>query len=195
MDDTTDLLGLLQLLKDNPVAFRSLNIIKIIRFSTLAARLKDDIILAQPPDHIASEPPLFLPRSIAMFLGAASGIPEDILPDCWRILRGTIWYEKDLLREDREASFRKHGYGLGLSAYCIFFVSCSANQLDTLASRTFYPPVHTCTSPHCKKQVAGIQLQKAQQRQVVFYTLDQGALPAYSVHLYCEGPCSPFLIG
>jgi hypothetical protein len=30
-------------------------------------------------------------------------------------------------------------------------------------------------------------LKKAEHREVVLYTLDKGALPAYMIHFYCEG--------
>jgi hypothetical protein len=35
-------------------------------------------------------------------------------------------------------------------------------------------------------------MKKVQARQVVIYTRDEGPVPAYSVHLYCEGVLLPF---
>jgi len=39
----------------------------------------------------------------------------------------------------------------------------------------------------CRRTGRGLALNKAEQRQAVLYTLDKGALPVWSVHLYCEG--------
>jgi CxC5 like cysteine cluster associated with KDZ transposases len=53
-------------------------------------------------------------------------------------------------------------------------------------SRTLYPPQHTCTNPSCERSKSGHLLKKEEQRQAVLYTLDKGAIPVRSVHLYCD---------
>jgi hypothetical protein len=55
------------------------------------------------------------------------------------------------------------------------------------ASHTIYPLQQTCENIHCPKRLKCNTLKKAEQREAVLYTLDKGALPAYVVHLYCEG--------
>jgi hypothetical protein len=62
-------------------------------------------------------------------------------------------------------------------------------QVDilTLAYHTFYPPHHICTRADCVRTSKGLLLKKAQTRQIVLYTLDYGAVPAYAISLYCEG--------
>ncbi|KAF8347656.1 hypothetical protein F5887DRAFT_864218, partial [Amanita rubescens] len=80
---------------------------------------------------------------------------------CWDILKSVIWYEAgSFSSSDSEEYFAQHG------------------------SQTLYPPQHTCPNPSCTH--AGRALKKAEQRQVVVFTLDRGAIPARSVHLYCS---------
>jgi hypothetical protein len=56
-----------------------------------------------------------------------------------------------------------------------------------LVPNSIYPLVHFCTMVGCHRTGRGLALNKAEQRQAVLYTLDKGALPVWSVHLYCEG--------
>lgn len=56
-----------------------------------------------------------------------------------------------------------------------------------LVSDSIYPPVHICTMIGCHRTGRGLALNKAEQRQALLYTLAKGALPVWSVHLYCEG--------
>jgi hypothetical protein len=58
------------------------------------------------------------------------------------------------------------------------------------ASKTFYPPaayMHRCMNNGCKCTAKCYALKKADTCTVWLYTLDEGPLPAYAVHLYCEG--------
>ena len=59
-------------------------------------------------------------------------------------------------------------------------------------SRTLYPPQHTCTNPSCERSQSGHLLKKEEQRQAVLYTLDKGAIPVRSVHLYCDSEFVPY---
>ena len=47
-----------------------------------------------------------------------------------------------------------------------------------------YPPSFFCSTPGCT--FSG-PLKKAEQRHAVLFTLGDGAVPAYHVHLYCRG--------
>jgi hypothetical protein len=60
------------------------------------------------------------------------------------------------------------------------------SQQGLLASRTLYPPQYSCSKPGCPRTKNGLLLKKEEVRQVVLYTLDSGALPAYSIHLSCQ---------
>jgi hypothetical protein len=50
--------------------------------------------------------------------------------------------------------------------------------------------MHMCTKARCKHKAKGYALKKAEARIVWLYTLDEGSLPAYAIHLYCEGKLS-----
>jgi hypothetical protein len=52
-----------------------------------------------------------------------------------------------------------------------------------LGSSTLYPPDSHCTNPACPTTKT---LKKAEQRQVIIYTLDKGVRPSWEVHLSCE---------
>lgn len=52
--------------------------------------------------------------------------------------------------------------------------------------RSIYPEQRYCLNPDCQRTQKGLSLKKAEQRQAVLYTLDNGPLPVWSVHLYCE---------
>lgn len=56
-----------------------------------------------------------------------------------------------------------------------------------VASSTIYPPQHSCLEYECPQSKKGMLLKKAEQQNIVIFTLDKGACPAYAVHLYCEG--------
>ena len=59
--------------------------------------------------------------------------------------------------------------------------------LRTLAPYSIYPPLYSCTNVGCYRTSRGLELKKAEQHQVILYTLDKGAISVWSVHLYCEG--------
>jgi hypothetical protein len=44
-----------------------------------------------------------------------------------------------------------------------------------------------CMKAGCNRTAKGLTLKKAEARTVVLYTLNEGSLLAYAVHLYCEG--------
>jgi len=56
------------------------------------------------------------------------------------------------------------------------------SQLEVL-----YPPSHSCTNSDCERAKKGLKLQKMEQTKAIFYTIDQGACPAWAVKLFCQG--------
>ncbi|EDR09734.1 uncharacterized protein LACBIDRAFT_319162 [Laccaria bicolor S238N-H82] len=54
---------------------------------------------------------------------------------------------------------------------------------------TLYPPSSCCSNVDCLHTK---ELKKAEQRQVVIYTLASSACPAWSVHLYCPDCCTNY---
>jgi len=189
-----ELESLLDLLKAQPDAFHGLTIGTIFCFITCAARLKDDIVLTQPPEISASHAPENLPPSIRLFLGQTCNIPNSYVDICWTALKDTIWSEEVQLQGSIEPYFWEHGHAMGISTYnfSLYLKDQHPNGVisQPTASRTLYPPSahrHMCTKTGCKRAAKGLALKKAEARTVWLYTLEEGPLPAYAVHLYCEG--------
>ena len=76
--------------------------------------------------------------------------------------------------------------GHGQGTQCVTDPCLDVVYLTNLcvASNTLYPPNIHCSTPGCLYRAP---LKKAQQRNVVLFTLHRGALPAYAVHLACPG--------
>ena len=55
------------------------------------------------------------------------------------------------------------------------------------AAKTIYPPQFTCNNTDCPRNKKGMTLSKCKQREAILHTIDSGALPVWSIHLYCEG--------
>jgi hypothetical protein len=113
-----DLEGILALIQANSEALKGLTLGNILRFVSLAAGLKNDILLAQPASHPASEAPEALPPSVEAFLGSSCNIPKEFVDGCWAILRGTIWNSDDITHTDPEALFQEHGHKSGIGTCC-----------------------------------------------------------------------------
>jgi hypothetical protein len=63
---------LLELINDATGALATLSLGQVVQFLTLAARLKDDILLTQPPLLSGSDPPDVLPPTVNDFLQKVS---------------------------------------------------------------------------------------------------------------------------
>ncbi|KAF8228395.1 hypothetical protein L208DRAFT_1488337, partial [Tricholoma matsutake] len=86
----------------------------------------------------------------------------------WDELRQLIWGTYTFVAPRLDLVILKYGHDLGLAA-------------DML-----YPPQHSCVQPGCSRACRGLCLKKTYYRRAVLYTLGHGAVPAYSVSLYCE---------
>jgi hypothetical protein len=64
------------------------------------------------------------------------------------------------------------------------------DHIYATAQDVLYPPSHWCMNPGCRCTTQGQLLKKAEQCQVVLFTLARGPCHAKSVHLYCEGKFS-----
>src|ERR1700734_3836075 len=91
-----------------------LSLQQIIKFITLAMKMKNDIILVQPTSVPASDPPDVLPPSITLFLQNSCGISETCVTNCWEALKSAIWYESDSFKDTSEGDFAEHGHPMGL---------------------------------------------------------------------------------
>ncbi|KAJ7205836.1 hypothetical protein GGX14DRAFT_644475 [Mycena pura] len=162
-----------------------LSFTQISTFTRLLSVLKDDILLCQP--HFvptdSDAPPPFLPRSVQIFVSKAAGIPNESVSPLWDALQDDVWALCDTkLSPTEEALFRSYGWSLGLSE-CIMQTFIHAHN-SFPAYLTIYPPTHHCLRPGCP---ADGPIKKTELRQVVVYTLGDGAIPAHAVHLYCRG--------
>jgi hypothetical protein len=84
-----------------------------------------------------------------------------------------------------ETAFIQHGHPRGLCEIIFMSMLSSFNGLEDL--HTLYPTQHSCIKPNCARTKKGMLIKKSEARRVVLYTHDQGPVPAYSIHLYCEG--------
>lgn len=113
-----ELTALLGVLAQDPVAFHGITLEKLMNFVVYAGKLKNDILLTQPVDHPATEPPDHLPRSIENFLNRACGLVEGQAAQCWAVVKGMVWDGESLMSEEtNEAAFREHGHDMGISWY------------------------------------------------------------------------------
>ena len=171
--------------------YPQLSLNQVQQFILLASKLKDDILLAQPSSILAFDPPDVIPPTIAIFLQHACKISGDCVDTCWNSLKFTIWDDANGLEDSILHDFAAHGHSLGLCT--LHFVFGVARELmGHVDSRTLYPPQHTCTNPSCERSQSGLLLKKEEQHQAVLYTLDKGAIPVRSVHLYCDSELVPY---
>ncbi|KAF7323566.1 hypothetical protein MKEN_00576900 [Mycena kentingensis (nom. inval.)] len=137
-----------------------------LRFSRLTSVLKNDILLVYPATTPAHKAPPVLSPVFQEFLADAVGIDSTTVTSAWSRLKKDIWeLPPPVLSNEEEDFFRKYGWKRGLT------------------SLTLYPPSHYCDNPTCTRDNP---LKKAATRQVIVYTLNKGAMPAYEVQLYCE---------
>lgn len=103
------------LLKDH--VLKSLCLSQIVTFIQILARLKDDIILAQPIYIAITEAPLVLPPQIKTFVAECIGIPEDSVNGCWTVLKDDIWEypTPEKVEAEEEELFARHGWKRGIS--------------------------------------------------------------------------------
>ncbi|KAJ6498189.1 hypothetical protein DFH09DRAFT_945566 [Mycena vulgaris] len=157
------LLAVLQLLEQHSLS-RNITTSQLLDFLRLASLLKRDIDLAQPARQDPAAAPDYLPQSVVLFISAAIKLSVDDVAYLWAILKDEVWL-LELEHSLEEETFKVHGWHLGITGLKI------------------YPPTRTCANGDCPKM--GTVLKRAEQRQVVSYSLAQGARPAWSVHLSC----------
>ncbi|KAH6901611.1 hypothetical protein BKA70DRAFT_1435986 [Coprinopsis sp. MPI-PUGE-AT-0042] len=152
---------------------------QVICFVSLAVRIKDDIMLAQASTHPPHEAPPILPQSVQSFLAdSCGGLPLFVVPNLWLSVRDTVWNQCKFLNEAQSQidMFVTHGLKTGRG----------------MAYRSLYPPYQYCPKEGCPRTAGGMRFTRAQQREVVLFTLADGVLPAWSVHLECESCATNF---
>jgi hypothetical protein len=170
---------------------------KILRFMVLSSRLKDDILLAQAAEHPVAEPPVLLPPSVHHFLAGACSIPSkpvEIIEGLWSCVRRLVWNELSFLSDPtfplQDHVLHRYKYGIGehwtLVDRHFHFMSMSILIVQS-GHRTIYPPMKMCTALGCSRTEKGLALSKAEQREDLLFTLSEGTVPVYNIHLYCQG--------
>jgi CxC5 like cysteine cluster associated with KDZ transposases len=152
----------------------TLSIIGLFNFIHIAKQLRNDILLAQPAEEPEDEAPGVLPPSMTKLLADSCVISLEDVNLLWDELRLLIWGTYDFIVPHLDKVVLKYRHSLGLAA-------------DTL-----YPPQHSCIQSGCSHARKGLCMKKTYYQKAVLYTLDHGAVPAYSVSLYCEGVSSLF---
>ncbi|PPQ84237.1 hypothetical protein CVT26_013001 [Gymnopilus dilepis] len=140
-----------------------------MRFIRLGVLLKRSILHAQKPGHAEDEAPDRLPDAVQEFLGSALGLSEQHVQGCWDAFKSTIWVfdpmQHTLVADAR--LFHEHG------------------KQKNLAARALYPPVTTCTNSSCPKDTALLRDYAKAPRQVILFTLEDGACATYHYKLTC----------
>ncbi|KAG0696840.1 hypothetical protein DFH29DRAFT_812545 [Suillus ampliporus] len=150
----------------SPLTFSSL-----FRFMTLASTLRNNILLVQAASHPSNTAPDFISPAINLFLAACCDLSESDVDVYWKVLKDVMWHsDGDIFGiKDMFPLFANHGRQYGITP------------------RALYPPHQTCLTEGCPAHAKASVLKKAEQRQIVLYTLDRGPIATYSIHLYCAG--------
>lgn len=97
--------------------YPELSLGQIQQFISLATKLKDDILLAQPSSVLALDPPDVLPPTVLLFLQNSCNISLACVETCWDVLKTTIWHDVHGLEDSVIHDFAVHGHSLGLCAF------------------------------------------------------------------------------
>ena len=106
---------LLQQFRSSPLSFNGLTWEQLVQFTTLASKVKNDIILTQPANVPESEPPDVLPPSVAAFLGDSCMLMPAQVEDCWKVMKGVVWRTAPSIPVETIFAEHGHQYGLGMS--------------------------------------------------------------------------------
>ena len=159
---------------------------QLFQFALFASQLRNDILLMQPIsfDFASGALPILSP-AIIQFLAKITSIPVDLIPQVWLALGPSTMCSKfdALLNMSHQTQLYErfgHLHGIGES----ISIKYSRESLNfILAYCTLYPPSFFCSNRSCRHHQ--IMLRKSEARAIVLFTVS-GAIPAWSVHLYCE---------
>lgn len=119
----------------HPALLDQLTLSKIYSFILHTARLRNDILLAQPSSIPLSSAPEFLPRAIQGFLSDLLGLSNGLVLACWSVFKNLIWRDDFVsqLQQNVEDGFRLYGINRGLSEYAAGFVNAMRANLSLLS--------------------------------------------------------------
>lgn len=165
---------------------------QLLQFIALASRLKDAILFVQPGNFaIGSARPILSP-AIQEFLAEACLIPLRSVNIVWKFLTQTVWTMGPVVLPTNGLNlpslYAKFGHSRGISEYLalISVITTLTYCCCNIAYRMLFPPDHHCKSTSCKRYQR-LMLKKSESNQAIFFTMDHGAIPIFSVHLSCEG--------
>ncbi|KAI0051230.1 hypothetical protein FA95DRAFT_1485797 [Auriscalpium vulgare] len=156
-------------LQGYPELLQTVSLAQLIKYISLSAALRQDICFAQPaPASPDGPPPTYLPPAVCSFLSEATGIPYGLVQDAWHIVRYDVWLHPGPNAHAAlvQRALEEHGLKVGI------------------ATVAFYPPHFHCINPLCGGRQPALRKQQA--RQVVAFTLADGARPAWAINLYCH---------
>lgn len=89
---------------------------QIVKFIIYAARLKDDILLAQPASYSPNQSQPILPPTIQEFLSDVSTIPLQSISKFWSVLAHVAWnYNMWNSTDSYLSSYQEFGHIRGIS--------------------------------------------------------------------------------
>ncbi len=126
-----------------------------------------------------------LSPAIIQFLAKITSISVDLIPQVWLALGPSAMRSKfdaflNMSHQTQLYECFGHLHGIGESI-SIRYIRKRLNFI--LAYCTLYPPFFFCSNQSCKHHQ--IMLWKSEACAIVLFTVS-GAIPAWSVHLYCE---------
>lgn len=167
----------------------------LFQFLSLSTRIRNDILLVQPAAHNPEEPPPFLSWGVIAFLSVACSLSAESIKTCWAALKNIVWSGVLDCPDDMSTLriFEQYGHrhGFSKSPLSESFLLRPLLTGPIIASKTFYPPFKLCPNHSCTRRARGLMLNKVEQRKAVYFTFNNGAIPAYSVQMYCQRKCSP----
>ena len=124
--DMSEFQRLFDVFRAQPSLSTGLTLDQVLQFVVYAIRLRNDIVLVQPADHLPERVPDFLPHSVEGFLSEACSIHLDLsIPALWGALRETVWggtFGKFLKKEPHLSAFAQHGHNHGLSMFLFAWI-------------------------------------------------------------------------
>jgi len=169
---------LFDVFRAQPSLSACLTLDQVVHFVVYATRLRNDILLVQPADHLPERVPDFLPHSVEGFLSEACSIHLDFIPALWGALRETVWggtFGKFLEKEPHLSAFSQHGHNHGLSMFFLHeFSYCFNVNLSSIFQNS---------SPYNLPTITSMPKSKLQPSNKAIGAKEDGSSSSHSLHL------------
>ncbi|TRM57963.1 hypothetical protein BD626DRAFT_353027, partial [Schizophyllum amplum] len=160
----TTLRQVLDILSSHPILVDLITLADMHRIITLAVKIKNDILAAQPPDHETLVPPPSLPPHIALFLAKIMNIDAHLMNTLWEAIASTVWQKAQQLDMAAEQE------------------AWQAGRPDS--GDTLWPPLQQCTNPNCRNFLKQLVRERDGLRHVTLFTFT-GPVRTFAAHLTC----------